>query len=184
MKYNATKLTIARFRLPQHESVESAEPDDLFQWGLKVFYFQKNKCLQILNFASKLTVFLYDVKIKDTENIPELLEQNLWTLFQQDEEIHTALKWYLGQLNSVVYAPLKNRSIVSSLNYNQTHYLLDGAELLLYLEDGKPNMMQLNAAYNFRFLVGKKIDGKTDFIVPAEEFKKLLMEMYSSETAE
>ena len=183
MEYYATKLTIDRFRLPQQESAKPDEVDELFQWGLKVFYFEKKKCLQILNFASKLTVFLYDVKVKDTENIPELLQRNLWPLFEQDEEIHSALKWFLGQLNPAVYAPLQNRSIVSSLNYNQTYYLMDGAELLQYLEDGKPNMTELNAAYNFRFLVGKKINGKTDYIVPAEEFKKLLMEKYSSEAA-
>ena len=30
--------------------------------GLKLFYFDRRKCVQAANFASKLTLFLFDIK--------------------------------------------------------------------------------------------------------------------------
>lgn len=44
----------------------------LVEWGAKLFYFDCRKCLQICNFASKLTIILGDVKKADLESIGQM----------------------------------------------------------------------------------------------------------------
>ncbi len=41
---------------------EDKTGDQLLEWGLKLFYFDGMKCVQAVNFASKLTLFLFDIK--------------------------------------------------------------------------------------------------------------------------
>ena len=38
--------------------------------------------------------------------------------------------------------------------------------------------IRLNKQFNFRYIVGKKSNGKTEYIVPGEEFKKMLSQRY------
>lgn len=42
--------------------MEEQSGDELLEWGLKLFYFDGRKCLQAINFASKLAVFLFDIE--------------------------------------------------------------------------------------------------------------------------
>ncbi len=77
----ATKLTFERYKLkPPAELkpplnmvartvIENESGDKLLEWGAKLFYFDKRKCIQVVNFASKFTLFLIDVKIADLENM-------------------------------------------------------------------------------------------------------------------
>ena len=63
----ATKQTIERHKivLPQDmhspikemalATVQKESGDRLLEWGAKLFYFDRRKCLQVVNFASKLT---------------------------------------------------------------------------------------------------------------------------------
>ena len=74
----ATKQTIERYGIKMPEdfqdpftkqialSVYDREKDDrLLEWGAKLFYFDRRKCIQFCNFASKFTVVLVDVKKAD-----------------------------------------------------------------------------------------------------------------------
>lgn len=72
----ATKKTKERLHIPFYDDLKedvkdiaravfAKEEEQIFKWGLKIFYFDRRKCLQILNFASKFCVFLVDVKVKD-----------------------------------------------------------------------------------------------------------------------
>ena len=34
----------------------------LLEWGIKIFYMDRRKCLQAINFASKLTIYLFGIR--------------------------------------------------------------------------------------------------------------------------
>lgn len=72
----ATKQTIKELDIPMPEElstfnrilaekvIEEQTGDRILEWGLKIFYFDGRKCVQAVNFASKLTIFLFDIKTK------------------------------------------------------------------------------------------------------------------------
>jgi len=69
----ATKLTFERYKLKlpaeltppidriAQAVIEKESGDKLLEWGAKLFYFDKRKCIQVVNFASKFTLFLIDM---------------------------------------------------------------------------------------------------------------------------
>ena len=79
MIYYATKETLQRYKLKTPEQFESEmapfvravvnreRGNRLFEWGCKLFYFDRRKCLQIMHFETKLVIFLVDLKVKDLE---------------------------------------------------------------------------------------------------------------------
>lgn len=70
----ATKQTIKDSNIPMvnelsqfnrvlaQKVIEEQTNDRLLEWGLKIFYFDNRKCVQAVNYASKLTIFLFDIK--------------------------------------------------------------------------------------------------------------------------
>ena len=74
MIYYATKETLQRYKLKTPEQFESEmapfvravvnreRGNRLFEWGCKLFYFDRRKCLQIMHFETKLVIFLVDLK--------------------------------------------------------------------------------------------------------------------------
>ncbi|QOV18188.1 hypothetical protein INP51_09040 [Blautia liquoris] len=65
----ATKQTFERYKLKLPKEltppinqiaeavIENESGDKILEWGAKLFYFDKRKCIQVVNFASKLTLF-------------------------------------------------------------------------------------------------------------------------------
>lgn len=45
-------------RMISEAVIERESGDRLLEWGGKLFYFDGRKCIQLVNFASKLTLFL------------------------------------------------------------------------------------------------------------------------------
>ena len=54
----------------------------------------------------------------------------------------------------------------------------DGERFFDFIKDGIMNIKEINRQVNFDFLVSDSIDGKSDYIFPAEHFKELLTEKY------
>lgn len=86
----ATKQTIDRYgiKLPENFQdpimrqialdVYNGEKDNcLLEWGAKLFYFDRHKCIQICNFASKLTIVLVDIKKSDLKDVGDLVARYL-----------------------------------------------------------------------------------------------------------
>lgn len=184
-----TKKTKDRFNIPLYnelaeelqifvKEISKLETDIIFKWGVKIFYFDKRKCLQIMNFASKVTVFLVDMKVKDIKEISNILAHYLKIIYEDDKEMCKLLDEYFEETPISMFDMLKDRSIIRSLNYNETYFLEDGYRLYDFIKDGTLHTIDLNKQYNLMHIVGKKVDGKIESVVPGSEFKKLLEERY------
>ncbi len=122
----ATKQTIEDLNIPMigelsqfnriiaQKVIEEQTNDRLLEWGLKIFYFDNRKCVQAVNYASKLTIFLFDIK---------------------EEEI-------------------------------------------AYIENGILKSKEINKKFNWEELTTRIINGKKDYIYPAEYFRELLLNRY------
>ncbi len=90
----ATKQTFERYKLKLPKElthpinqiaetvIENESGDKILEWGAKLFYFDKRKCIQVVNFASKLTLFLVDVKVADLENVGDIMAHYLLELYK------------------------------------------------------------------------------------------------------
>ena len=76
MIYYATKETMQRYKLKTPDQlkteiapyaqtiIENEQGNRLYEWGCKLFYFDRRKCLQIMHFETKLVVFLVNLKME------------------------------------------------------------------------------------------------------------------------
>ncbi|MBF1045202.1 DUF6933 domain-containing protein [Peptostreptococcus sp.] len=184
-----TKKTKDRFNIPLYSELTDElellarnilvkEQDDIFKWGVKIFYFDRRKCLQIMNFASKVSIFLIDIKVQDVKEISNMLAHYLKIIYEDDLEVVELLDRYFKETPISFFDTLKDRSVIGSLNHNERYFLEGGYRLYDFIENGTLHTIRLNKQFNFRYIVGKKSNGKTEYIVPGEEFKKMLSQRY------
>ena len=184
-----TKKTKDRFNIPLYSELTDElellarnilvkEQDDIFKWGVKIFYFDRRKCLQIMNFASKVSIFLIDIKVQDVKEISNMLAHYLKIIYEDDLEVVELLDRYFKETPISFFDTLKDRSVIGSLNHNERYFLEGGYRLYDFIENGTLHTIRLNKQFNFRYIVGQKSNGKTEYIVPGEEFKKMLSQRY------
>ena len=185
----ATKKTKERLHIPFYDDLKedvkdiaravfAKEEEQIFKWGLKIFYFDRRKCLQILNFASKFCVFLVDVKVKDLKKIGEMVAYYLQLIYNDDEEALKLLNCYFSESPISVFDAFKDKGAIASLNFNEEGFLQYGYRLYDYLEDGILQTIKLNKHYNLEYIAGRTVDGKKEYVVPGKEFKKILSDRY------
>lgn len=191
MIFYATKKTFERYKLKTVEEfsepignyvkglIEREKDDRLFEWGMKLFYFDRRKCLVAMNFASKFTVFLMDIKVDELSDVGNFLCYYLTELYKDDEEMQSfLLPKYLSESAQCVFAPLKDKSMISHLNHMVSDFALDGYRFYDFIENGILKTVEINKQANFNFVVSDTIDGKKDYIFPGKRFKTLLVERY------
>ena len=154
--------------------------DRLLEWGGKLFYFDRRKCLQVVNFASKLTFVLVDIKMDDREYIGNIIANYMLNLYESNIRMTHILELFFKEHPAVCFSRLKDKSAIATLNHTQTNYLLDGCRLGDFIKDGILHTIELNNEINRKWLFTQKIDGKTEYIYPAERFEQLMYERYDA----
>lgn len=186
-----TKETFERYKLKMPEDfsdpivgaianavLQRESGDRLLEWGGKLFYFDRRKCLQVVNFASKLTFVLVDIKMDDREHIGNIIANYMFELYKENKKMTRLLKRLFEEHPAVCFSRLKDKSAIATLNHTQTYYLLDGYRLGYYIRNGILHTVELNNEINRKWLFTQKINGKTEYIYPAERFEQLLCERY------
>ena len=185
-----TKQTIERFNIPMFEELDDLgkaisaqviskeQNDPLIQWGCKLFYFDRRKCLQVVNFASKFTLILIDVKVKDIADIPNFMAMYMFDIYKNDLVTTKLLKRFFQEYPFVAYSALKDKSIITTLNHTQRVYLEDGYRLYEFIENNVMQSKKLNYKINFDWIFTSKVDGETDYFVSGEKFAELLKKRY------
>ncbi len=190
----ATKETMSRFKFKTpgelsdpmmaalgNAAIKAETGDRLIEWGAKLFYFDRRKCLQFVNFASKLTIFLIDIKVSETADIRNAIAHYLLHIYKDNAEMLHLLDRYFEESPIICFAPLKDRSIISTLNHTQSDFLWDGCRLEDYIRDGILHTLELNSDINRTWLFRYTVNGKEDYAYAAEQFETLLWERYMEE---
>ena len=177
----ATKQTFERYsklKLPQdltppmnviaQSIIEKERGDSIVEWGAKLFYFDKKKCIQVVNFASKMTLFLVDIKVDDLENVGDLIAHYLLQLYKADEQMIAALKNMFAESSITCFDKLTDKSAIATLNRTQTDFLDDGYRLYEFIRDGVLHTVEINHAINFKWLFTMKVGKQTDYFYAVE----------------
>ena len=194
MIFYATKKTFERFGLkePREFSDENGrmaatyilkiqEGDPFKEWALKLFYFDRRKCIACVNFTTKLTIFLIDIKVSELENIGNYISYYIQNIYKDDKEIQPYLEKYLTDVPVCVFAPLKDKSAIATVNHAVSDFAIDGYRFYDYLKDGILNTIKINDDANFNNLTTADVDGKKDYVFPGKYFKQMIMNHYEAE---
>ncbi len=187
----ATKQTIKELNIPMvdelsgfnklvsSEVLESQKENKLFEWGIKLFYFDNRKCVQAVNFASKLTIFIFDIEKEQIKYIGDAIARYLLDIYDKDKKMIKILKQFFEDYPMCTFAKLEDRSIIASLNHNQLYFADDGNRFYEYIENGVLKTRQINKDYNWKQITSIKNNQKVKYVFPAEYFKELLFQEYS-----
>lgn len=187
----ATKQTFERYKLklPSELSspinlmtqlvIQKESGDKLLEWGAKLFYFDKRKCIQVVNFASKLTIFLVDIKVADLENVGDMMAHYLLELYKTDKQMVSALKKMFETNPITCFDKLTDKSAIATLNFTQRSFADDGYRFYEFIRDGILHTLEINHAVNFNWLFTMKADKKADYFYSGEKFKELVLARYS-----
>ena len=186
----ATKQTIEDLNIPMIEElsqfnkimaqkvIEEQTNDRLLEWGLKIFYFDNRKCVQAINYASKLTIFLFDIKEEEIVYIANGIAIYLMDIYEKDKNMIKVLEKFFKDYPACTFSKITDRSIIASLNHNQFEFADNGYAFYDYIENGILKSKEINKKFNWNELTTQIINGKKDYIYPAEYFRELLLNRY------
>lgn len=152
--------------------------DRLLEWGAKLFYFDRRKCLQVVNFASKLTLFLFDVKVDDLAGVGNAIAQYLLDIYSNNATMTKLLKRFFDDYPVVAFDRLTDRRTIATLNHTQLTFADDGYRFFDFIDNNVLQTRKINKKVNFDWIFTEKIDGKTDYFYSGEKFEQLLKERY------
>ncbi len=109
--------------------------NQLLEWGAKLFYFDRRKCIQVCNFASKFTIVLADVKKVEVELIGDFIARYMLDIYSEDKKMTALLKRFFKENPLVCFSKLTDRRIISTMNRFQSNYLEDGYYLYNFIEN-------------------------------------------------
>ena len=158
--------------------IEKEAGDRLCEWGGKLFYFDRRKCIQIVNFASKFTLFLVDFKLSDLPNIGDYIAEYIFDIYSEDKEMLSALKRMFEEHRYVSFSKLTDKSIISTLNSTQSRFAEDGYRFYDFISDGVLHTKDINRKINSDWLFTMTINKKTDYFYAREKFRALVLEQY------
>lgn len=188
MIFYATKQMMERYKLKTPETMETemkavaqiiAERERgnrLYEWGCKLFHFDRRKCLLAMHFETKLTVFLVDIRVADIEYAPDMVAQYIMDMYSNDKKMVKALEKYYASSPIAIFDKITDKSAISSLN----RMLLDwddGYRFYDYIENGILHTRKIMRDAN-RYPVTRKVNGNTEYFYASELFGKVIKEKF------
>jgi hypothetical protein len=192
MIFYPTKETIEKYHIPLTKDLKepfdvlgknvlAKEKDDrLLEWGMKMFYFDRRKCIQIENFQTKFTLFLVDVPVKQMPKIGDLISIYFDDLYQDDPQMIQALENMSTEHSLITFEKLTDRSSISSMNRCQSDFTLDGYRFYDFIVDGVLQTKKINRQVNFVWLVSDQKYLKNKYYCTGKRFRDEMVNRFVS----
>lgn len=159
--------------------LDNENGDKLFEWGAKLFYFDRKKCLQVVNFASKFTLFLIDIKVKDISDVPNFMFMYIEDIYKDDKLMLDCLKKMTEEYPFCVFSKLTNGSIISTLNNTEMSFLDYGYHLYDYIENGILHTKKINEEINKDWIFSCKNGKDKEYFYSANKFREIVVARYN-----
>lgn len=150
----------------------------LLEWGGKIFYFDRRKCIQFVNFASKLTIFVFDVKLDDLPRVGQSMAEYLMDIYADDKKTQKRLERLFKEHPVCAFSNLTDKSIIATLNHTQRSFADDGYRFYNFIDNNILQTRKINQKVNKDWLFSQTSNGKKEYYYAADKFKQLLAEMY------
>ena len=129
-------------------------------------------------YATKQTIEEFDIKNDEIQWIANGIAIYLKEIYSKDLEMQKLLDKFFKDYTACVFSKLTNRSIIASLNHNQSIYTDDGYRFYEYIQDNVLNSKKINKDFNWKNLTTVRVSKKKDYEYPAEIFRRLLIDRY------
>ena len=131
--------------------------NELQQWGAKLFYFERRKCLLLCNVATKFSVALADLRKSEIDDIGDQLATITMNLYRNDPEMLQALTRMFGESPRPTFAKLTEKRTISQLNQIEGGYLSSGRMFWKHIDDeGVLHLVDVAHQLNFELFVSDK----------------------------
>ncbi len=192
MIFYATKQTFETYKLNTSENFRSEmgnvvrmiakkeRGNRLYEWGCKLFYFDRRKCLQIVHFETKLTIFLVNVKIDDIEYVGNSVAQYVFDIYGGNKAMERALERYFESSPIVIFDKLTDRDIINTMTRTYYYWADEGCRFYDYIKDGILHTKEINRRINCDWVFTREVNGTRECIFSAKEFEKLIKDNFGS----
>ncbi len=180
-RYNLTPIEKMSepLRVFNQAILDKESGDELLEWGAKLFYFDRRKCLQVVNFASKFTLFLIDVKVDVIADVPNFMFEYIRDIYKDDELMLYCLKKMTIEFPFCTFSKLTNRSIISTLNQTEGSFADYGYRFYEYIENGIMQSKKINRDINRDWIFSKKNGKDTEYFYSADKFRELVVTRFN-----
>ena len=164
----ATKQTVDRYGMTMPENFtdpimksvvqntyDLEKDNSILEWGAKIFYFDGRKCIQVCNFASKLTFVLIDIKKSELEIVGDLIARYLLELYAGNKKMIKLLKRMFNEHPVCLFAKFTNKKIIASMNSFQLTYIDTGSIYYNSIENGILKTIDINKKINKELYVAR-----------------------------
>lgn len=185
-----TTRTIGRYdltfidKMPQPQRdinqaiLDEQKGDELLEWGAKILYFDRKECLQVVNFASKFTVFLFEIEEGKLSNIVDAVRACVFDYYKNDELMTKCLKKMVEEHSAFTISLLKHRSTISTITQTEWSFANNGNRFYDFVENGVVNAQKINKLINDEYVFSLRIGSKTENIKSGEKFRELVVARY------
>lgn len=193
MIFYVTKQTFERYKLkmpedlkfPMNEiakaTIAKESGNRLLEWGGKLFYFDRRKCIQFVNFASKFTLFLIDIKVDELPMIGNYIANYLLDIYSGDKKMIKLLERLFEEHPACCFSKLADKSAIATLNHTQLSFADDGYRFYDFIENGILNTREINKKVNTDWIFTQKINSKTEYFYAADRFRELLTKEFGDD---
>lgn len=158
--------------------IDKESGDKLMEWGAKLLYFDRRKCLQVVNFASKFTLFLIDIKVGDIENIANMMFMYIEDIYKDDRIMLKCLDKMVAEHPFCTFSNLTNKSIIATLNHTEMTFANYGYRFYEYIENGIMQSKKINRFLNRDWIFTMKNGNTTEYFNSADKFRELVVKRY------
>ena len=142
---------------------ENSNPDAL--WHGNIFLYKRKKVLHLCHEASRYTIFIHDLKKKDFENLPAIINQHLHYHIIKDKIPLQDAKYILAISENFSYFKKTNRQVLGTMNNMKLIF-----ETKCQMENSIDDKLFSHKINQMLF----KMDG--EYIHPSEVFKDYFQE--------
>lgn len=190
MIYYATREIMQRYKLKTPEEMtsenaliasavaEKERGNQLFEWGCKLFDFDRRKCLQVMHYETGLVIFLIDIKVNEIEFAANAVAEYLMDMYSSDPVMIKALERYYASSPIVCFDKITNRSIISKMNHIQSDWALEGYRFYDYIRDGIFHTKELNRDIN-DYPFSMKVNQKKQWFIPYDLFAQTIKKQFA-----
>lgn len=111
-------------------------------------------------YATKQTIEEFDIKNDEIQWIANGIAIYLKEIYSKDLEMQKLLDKFFKDYPACVFSKLTNRSIIASLNHNQSIYTDDGYRFYEYIQDNVLNSKKINKDFNWKNLTTVRVSKK------------------------
>lgn len=149
--------------------------DPFYEWAGKLFYFEGRRCLQLMHFQSKFTIYLVDVLDTTLNDLGTWIVRYLFEIYNEKPEMERLLHAFAKENPRVCLDRLTDRSMISTMNMTERTLVDDGQQMREFIKKSVFKSIDFNKKANFENLQSY---GKKEKDYPANRFEQMLKTRY------